>query len=250
MANWYDDAWIYDEAFAFDTAPEVRFLHAIFRREGVPEGGRVLEPMAGSARLLPGLRELGYRVFGFDLSMAMLRLAKTRGRASSVFRADAGRFEVARSFDAAHCLIDSFRYLQATEAPHEFLRSMARALKPRAPFVLGLELWSDGSSTPESWTVKNGSRSVHVTIQSHGDAGPGLQWMDVEVRIRDQGEERLVRSRAKQRIWTPHAFLTFVDSLEEFEVASLHLRDHDPSHVLEAIPRSGGPLIAVLRRTP
>lgn len=251
--SWYDEARAYDFVFSFDPERELRFLDTVFRRAGLGPSARVLEAMCGSGRLLPGLAARGYRVFGFDLSSAMLALARPRcGPGIPLFRADAAHFDsAAASLDAVFCLVDSFRYLLSLVDADRFAATVAQALRPGGVFVLGLELASALPSAPESWSVTRDGRTATATIRSHGRAGPELEWMDAEVVLRHEETGTVlerVTSRLRQRRWTPEAFVRWLDALTAFGVESLHWRDHDPDRRLDALPRGGGPVIVVLRR--
>ncbi len=247
-AGWYDDARTYDLAFSFPPEREIAFLAAVFAASAVPAGGRILEPMIGTARLAPGLAALGFEVVGFDRSAAMLRVAARKRTGARFFRADAAHFAVAPAFDAAHCLIDSFRYLLREEDARAFLLAVAAALRPGAPFALGLDLDGPARAGDDGWTAERDGATARVCIRSGGPAGPGLEWMDVEVHVTEGTGTRVVRSRLPQRIWTPPAFLALLDGLPQFAVRSIHLRDLDPGRPLDALPSRGGPIVVVLVR--
>lgn len=248
ISSWYDEAEAYEMAFGFPPRAEIAFLAAVLEQDGVRPPARVLEPMVGTGRLVDGLEKLGFRITGFDKNTAMLRLARRKSARTHLVRADAARFAFAPAFDAAHCLIDSFRYLLELEDARRFMTSVAAALRPGAPFLLGLELRGPGAPVPETWSTDTAGSRATATILSHGRAGPDLEWMDATVEITGSAGRRTVRSRLAQRVWTPEAFLAFLDSLTEFEVRALYRRDHDLARPLPALPRAGGPIICHLRR--
>ena len=88
-----------------------------------------------------------------------------------------------------------------------------------------------------------GARSIGSGVPA--DARPADRPHQVDEGVRG---ERVVRSRLAQRIWTPRRFVELLDLQDAFDVRSLHWRDHDPDRSLEAIPRGGGPILAVLLR--
>ncbi|MBM3943903.1 MAG: class I SAM-dependent methyltransferase [SAR202 cluster bacterium] len=57
------------------TADEVDALITLFRRHGVPEGGRVLDAACGTGRHAVALAQRGYEVVGLDVSPLYIRLA-------------------------------------------------------------------------------------------------------------------------------------------------------------------------------
>jgi len=245
--TWYEDAAVYDQAFAFPPDQEIAFLKELMLREGVHPPARILEPMIGTGRLVPGLVEAGFQVIGFDISTPMLAQARPRGGA--IFRADAAHFALAKgSCDAGHCLIDSFRYLLTLPDVQRFLEAVAHALRPGAPFALGLELDTGDPPQPESWTSVRDGRTAKVTLRSE-DASEGLQWLDATVEVRaNGGTNKTVHSRMLQRRWPPAAFEELLRDLETFELAGIWRRSQERYPPLDDLPERGGPVTVVLRR--
>lgn len=246
--SWYDEVDAYELAFGFDTAREVAMLSELLDRAGVTPPARLLEPMVGSGRLLPGLSAAGFDVFGFDLARPMLRRA--HGRAPGrVFRADAAAFATGRAFDAAYCLIDSFRYLRTTRDAARFLDALARAVIADGPLVLELDLVAPGPPVPETWTTTIDGYTARASILSHGDAGPDLQWMDVTVEISGPDGERTVKSRLPQRTWTPFDLHEFLADHPGFDLTHVWRRSQEAGSPLPGIPDNGGPVTLLLRAT-
>jgi SAM-dependent methyltransferase len=246
--GWYEDADAYDRAFDFPPDREIRFLDAIFRRAGLGPGTHILEPMVGTGRLLPGLTALGYRLLGFDASPAMLARARTRCPDALLFRARAERLALAAgSAGGAHCLIDSFRYIREAVGASAFVDAVAHALRPGAPFLVGLDLAGPGEEQPESWSTTRGGTRTEVRLERRPGPSQDLEWMEVLVRIEGPAP-RTVRSRTLQRRWTPEAFCRFLDGCRGFSVAGIWRRGEDPDRALDGLPRSGGPVVVALLR--
>ena len=246
-SEWYRNVRAYERAFAYTPEREVGLLLEVLRLHGRQPGALLLEPMAGTGRLLLPLQDAGYRVVGIDASQPMLRSAQARGL-KELIRADVARFALAEVFDGAFCLIDSFRYLLSYRAALDFLSNVALALRPGSPMVLELELESRESVPVESWTIQDAEGRVRATIRSHGHAGPGLQWMDSRVEMESRSGTEVVQSRARQKIWSPVEFLSLLDAAEAFEVHGIYRRGQPLHRGLEGIPPRGGPIIVVLTR--
>jgi len=245
---WYDEAEAYELAFGFDTTREVSMLGDILESVGVRPPARLLEPMVGGGRLIPGLSAAGFDVVGFDRAHPMLLRARDRNR-GRLFRADAARFATAPVFDAAYCLIDSFRYLPTLADARRFLDSVAASLRPEAPFVLELDLVAKGPPVAETWSTTVGDHTAHASILSHGSAGEGLQWMDVTINIEGPDGHRTVRSRLPQRTWTPTALRAFLADHPGFRVHTVWRRSQESGAPLPGIPDNGGPVTILLRHT-
>lgn len=245
--DWYDEALYYDVLFGWDASRERDFLLAASARFGRgPAPERSLEPFCGTGRLLrvmPG-------AVGFDLSLAMVRFARESG--CRVFRADAGRFAVAReSVDLAYCLIDSFRHLLTEEAAVGHLRSVAAALRPGGVYVLGFDV-SGGLSREDSleeWESRRGPIHVAGRIEVLGDACPvrRLETMQVRLDVTDRGRARRVESRQPLRTYTREQARALIARVPELELAATFDRRYDLD-VPVALERIDGSAVFVLRK--
>lgn len=106
-------------------------------RLNLPAGAEILDVPCGAGRLAGELAAQGYRVTGVDLSPQMLghaRAADAAGRVTWEER-DMRDLPWPDRFDGAFCLGNSFGYLD-DEGNAQFLRAVARALKPGGRFVL------------------------------------------------------------------------------------------------------------------
>lgn len=124
--------------FTANTVKEVDFL---IEELGLAPGAAVLDVGCGTGRHAVELARRGYAVTGLDLSSRMLAMAEEKARAAGVrvewLRADATRFRLDRTFDAALCLCEgAFGLLEsgedAIEHPLAILRNIAECLRPGA----------------------------------------------------------------------------------------------------------------------
>src|SRR5687767_11307257 len=119
---------------------EIRALKQIL---DLPEGARMLDVPCGAGRLSIGLAAEGYRVTGTDLSSRLLAMAKEDAAARHVevtfLEGDMRQLPFERQFEGAVCFWESFGYFDDA-GNLEFLRSVARALRPRGRFVMDTEI--------------------------------------------------------------------------------------------------------------
>lgn len=188
--GWYDRAEAYDILCGWDPRPERDFVLGACERHGNGPARRILEPFCGSGRLLRVMP--GFAV-GFDRNPYMVSYA--RGRGARAFRADAARFAVREaSFDAAYCLIDSFRYLLTEEEAAAHLRAVARALRPGGVYVLGLELTGDldPDRSRDVWSGARAGTRVDGEVKCLGDRARRVETIRVRLAIR--------RGRLRERV--------------------------------------------------
>jgi SAM-dependent methyltransferase len=144
--DWYDLPRLYDIVFDVGTAQEAGFLHAAAERYGRAGGRRALEPACGSGRLVAELARHGWTVRGFDRNPHMLAFARERlartGQTATLLKGDMARFFVPRTFDMAHCLVSTFKYLLDEDSARAHLECVAGALSFGGIYIVGLHLTS------------------------------------------------------------------------------------------------------------
>lgn len=221
--DWYDTPRWYDLVFDEGTEREAEFLEAVHALHATGEARadsrsrssrsrapatsarhplRVLEPACGSGRLVAELARRGHRVHGFDLNGRMLdfaraRLAK-RGLRASLALGDMSAFRARGSFDLAHCLVSTFKYLLDERAAASHLRCVARALAPGGLYVLGLHLtdYASRSRSRERW----GARAERSTVVCNTQVEPARRAQrleDVRTRLVVTTNGRELRSETR-----------------------------------------------------
>lgn len=246
--DWYSEAWIYDLAFGYEPRHDANVLREACERFEIEDGAAILEPMIGTGRLAPPLLERGYSVYGYDLSLPMLRRAAARAPEARLFQADAARVHLAPRFALAHCLIDSFRYLIDPRAAAAFFDATIEALVPGGVFLLGLLIEGEAPPEPERWTVREGHRTAHVHVYNEGRPGPQSRWLVSEVQVEDGATTRTFRSRRAQRIWTAPELRAFLAARRAGRPAGAWLRTGDLRSPCADLPRHGGSVILAFER--
>ncbi len=244
----YDWPEVYDAWFGWDPATEVDFVLAASARWGIGRPVRILEPFCGTGRLL---RAMPGAVLGFDLHAGALRYARARG--CRVFRADAARFAVVPgSFGLAFNHIDSFRHLLTQEAALGHLRCVARALRPGAVYVLGLDVTGDmaGPMAPEEWESERDGLHVEGAVAALGDADPETRVETFRTRCTvRRGKERFeIEAFAPLRVYSRRQLEDLIDDEGSFEIAAICDRHYDPARTME-LAQVEGSAVLVLQRT-
>ncbi len=244
--DWYETPLYYDIIFDTDTQIEADFLEEAYRRYGADgkKSRRLLEPACGSGRLVLELARRGWKVTGLDLSDGMLRFARRRlkqaGVSANLKKADMANFDfpAANSFDLAHNLVSSFKYLLTEDDARSHLQCVARALRPGGLYVLGLHLsdYDDRDVGRERW--KGERDGVFVDCVIEGDP-PNRRRRRETVRsiltIRENGERFRARTEWTFRTYDDRQLAKLLRSVPEFEVAAIfdfHYR-FDRPHTLD-----------------
>ncbi len=142
MAVYDDFAWFYhrywNEEFHSAALP---ILERIWLPR-IPTRAHILDVCCGSGYLAGLLVDRGYRVTGFDLSPAMIDLARVHAPGAQFLVADAPTFRARIKFDAAVSTFDSVNHILDPATLTQAFRRIAAALKPGAPFAFDVLLES------------------------------------------------------------------------------------------------------------
>ena len=142
--DWYDFPQHYDFIFDTETQLEADFIEGVIDKYLDGKAKKLLEPGCGTGRLVRELAGRGYGVTGFDSNTSMLNYALQRTkRYSENVELSSGyleNFESKTEYDAAYCLIDTFRYLTTEKAACSHLRCVGNALRSGGIYILGFHL--------------------------------------------------------------------------------------------------------------
>lgn len=170
--DWYDTPAYYDIVFDGGTAEETQFLEDVLQRYGPAKARRVLEPACGSGRLVEAMTKRGYQVTGFDQNTEMVAYTKARmdrlRPKAHIAVGDMANFDFPRSFELAHCLVSTFKYLLDEKSALGHLQCISRALGVGGIYVLGFHL-SDYAQTTrmrERWFGSAGQTHVICNTQT------------------------------------------------------------------------------------
>ena len=131
MVACYDDfAWFYNRYWSEEFHSAAFPILERIWLDRLPPRARVLDVCCGTGCLASLLAARGFRVTGFDVSLAMLAHARINAPAADFFAADAARFHLGRGFDAAVSTFDSLNHLLAPAALEAAFRNTAAALRP------------------------------------------------------------------------------------------------------------------------
>lgn len=254
--DWYHLPLYYDIVYDPDTEPEAEFLHLLAKRYVDGPARAVLEPACGTGRLMAALGRRGLDVAGFDISQPMIEFAERRltaaGLDASVTQQRMEAFHCESTFDFAHCLVSSFKYLLSEADAQAHLQRVASVLRPGGVYALGLHLTDYDQTTRqrERWVGERDGIRVTNNLQS---------WPPDASTRREQLRSRLIVEQDEQvhRYETHWAFRTYsaaqleallakVPSLEHIETFDFHYEINEPT----TLHGPGLDKIVVLKRHP
>jgi SAM-dependent methyltransferase len=138
-SNWFETFFkdIAVDCWVRAMSPEATTAEADFieRALGVAPGARLLDIPCGHGRHCLELARRGYKMTGLDLSEDALRLARAEQSDVRWIHEDMRNVSFDSEFDGAFCFGNSFGYFDH-DAAADFLRAVARSLKPGAKFII------------------------------------------------------------------------------------------------------------------
>jgi SAM-dependent methyltransferase len=140
MADYDDFSWFYDRYWNEEFHAAAFPILARIWLPRVAPGAAILDVCCGAGYLAALLVERGFRVYGIDVSPAMIACARRRAPAAEFLVADGANFELPVKFDAAVSTFDSLNHILTYVELEAAMRSTAAALRPKAPFVFDMLL--------------------------------------------------------------------------------------------------------------
>lgn len=225
--DWYDTPLYYDIVFDDGTVKEADFLEGAFMRYA-GKGKRLLEPACGSGRLALEMARRGWQVSGFDGNAHMIAFAKERmasaGLKARLWEDWMQSFELPKSvkgsFDMAHCLVSTFKYLHTEKDAAECLRRVAASLRTGGIFFLGLHLtdYEAGKEEHERWVARRGS--IEVICNTHtwpADRAKRLEALRTRLQITDSGRKHLQETHWQFRTYNAAQLKSLLRKVPELE---------------------------------
>lgn len=117
-----------------------RLTKLILDNVTLPPGSKILDAGCGAGRHVLKFSEAGFKTFGFDLSINLLKQAKQNliknGKEVNLFRSDVREAYVKKEFNMVLNLFTSFGYFDSDEENFLFIKNAVNFLLPEGYYVL------------------------------------------------------------------------------------------------------------------
>jgi SAM-dependent methyltransferase len=215
----YEAAALYDLAFSYRDFPrESRFLSMLYEARRGRKPRTFLELAAGPGRHALEMQAAGVTATALDVVPEMAEYARNKAAERGVdldyLVADMTRFETARRFDLAACMLCSGTYLITDAAFRSHLGAVHAALTEDGMYVLELPHPSelDRPKTKGEWTMRDAAGELFVEWIEDETARDGNTWLArvrFEYRPLEGSAPRIVSDASRQRDFTPAEIESF-----------------------------------------
>jgi len=254
----YQRARYYDIAFSRDVTPEVDFLALLFSRHAGRPLGSMLDIACGPGYHARQFAKRGVRALGLDLRPEMVEFARDAARDEGVqarwFVADMRHFDLDEPVDLALNSYDSIDCLADNDEIVEHFRTVARNLSADGLYVFELThprdcfLWNYGSHRYAG--ERNGTK-VEILWAVDGpkvDALAQTIECDVVMRVKEYGEVKEFRDRAREHFRLPGEYAALARLSGALEVAGV-LGDYRFDRPFDQSPDSRRMITVMKRRS-
>jgi len=135
--NWFGNEYL--TVYAHRDEEEARHLVKLIQRYiDLQPKQKILDLCCGQGRHVLHFAQLGYKVYGIDLSRALLEVAKYKKKleeSAFFIQADMRYLPISQSFDLLLNLFTSFGYFESDEENKSVFHQFNHALKPDGLFV-------------------------------------------------------------------------------------------------------------------
>ena len=235
----------YALGYRWNTEAECDFIEACLKAHGSAAAKRLLDIGCGSGRHVAELAQRGYQVTGIDASAEMVAFVeeqvKTAHQPISVSVDDLRHQTLRGTFDAAFCVMDTFRFLLTNEEILAHLRTVANLLAPGGLYLTDFWVpsqWDQIGSEIHQWEQTEGKTTIRVFYLQHPESiDPITQTFEDELvfEVHADGETQEIRGgRTRTRLIMPQEFGALVEcsgvfrllgSYGEFDLAKPFTRD-------------------------
>lgn len=255
----YQHPRYYAIGYQWNTAAECNFLEACVKAHMKRKASRILDIGCGAGRHLLELAKRGYRVSGFDVRPEMVAFVQEEScKANLAVEASVGDLRdcsLTGPFDAAICLMDTFRYLLTNAQIITHLQRVGAALAPGGLYVTDFWIpkqWDQIANEIYQWEQTQGETTVRVFYLQHPESvDPVEQTFEDELvfAVEENGTSKEIHGeRTRTRLLMPQEFFALVAASGVFDVVGA-FSEFDLDRPLEASSMSWR-MVSVLKRRP
>ncbi len=223
----------YAIGYQWNTKAECDFIEACLKKYGPPDAKRILDIGCGAGRHMTDLAKRGYQLTGIDVHPEMIAYVKEEARQATLPITaqvdDLHQLTVKGTFDAAVCLMDTFRFLLTNEEIVAHLRAVARLLVPGGLYVTDFWVpsqWDQAGNEIHQWEQREGDTTVRVFYLQHPETcDPITQTFEDELvfEVHEGDEVREIRGGpTRTRLILPQEFRALVESSGAFDLMGTH----------------------------
>ena len=223
----------YAIGYQWNTEVECDFIEACLSAHGPNPSKRILDIGCGAGRHLLSLAKRGYQVSGIDLRPEMIDYVHAEAaKAHLLVEAsvdDLRRLSITGAYDAALCVMDTFRFLLTNEEITAHLQAVAQRLAPGGLYLVDFWVptqWDRIGDEIHQWEQTEGQTTVRVLYLQHPESvDPVTQTFEDELvfEVQEDGQTMEIRGGpSRTRLIMPQEFRALVEGSGTFDLISTH----------------------------
>ena len=223
----------YAIGYRWNTDLECDFIDACLKQYGPPNAKRLLDIGCGSGRHLTKLAARGYQMTGVDIRPEMIAYVEQEAKKTTLKVTaavdDLRHLTITGIYDAAYCVMDTFRFLLTNEEIAAHLRTVAGLLAPGGLYLTDFWVprqWDLIGNEVHQWEQTEGDTTVRVFYLQHPDSiDPIRQTFEDELVFEVHEGDRTTEIRGgptRTRLLLPQEFQALVDGSGVFTTLATH----------------------------
>ena len=219
----------YALGYRWNTEVECDFLEACLKAHGLEDATRLLDIGCGAGRHAMELARRGFQVTGVDISPEMVAYVQQQANLEELSVTasvdDLRHLAITGTFDAAYCVMDTFRFLLTPEEIVSHLRAVAGLLVHGGLYILDFWVprqWDQIGNEVHQWEQTEGDTTVRVFYLQHPETvNPIEQTFEDELvfEIQQGDETRTIRGGpTRTRLILPQEFRVLVEHAGVFSL--------------------------------
>jgi ubiquinone/menaquinone biosynthesis C-methylase UbiE len=216
MSSYNEFAEVYD-LFMEDVDYKAwsRYVEEIFDLYGI-KPGRILDTACGTGNITIPLSQMGYEMWGLDISGDMLSIAESKARTSKqkirLLNQDMTQMNLKDKFEAVLCMCDGVNYILDEECLLDYFNAVYKTLDKKGIFIFDISSYNKIRLTLGNNTFHEEKNNKHYIWNNNFDESSDTVEMDLVFFIPQGG---LYRKFEEHHIQKAHKSEKLLELLEK-----------------------------------
>lgn len=173
--------------------------------------GMILDIGCGTGNLMAALMRKGYSVCGFDISLAMVAIARQKLEMKNIplWRGDMRHLAVRSGLQCVICLYDSINYLLQLEEVAETIRQVYQVVEQNGVFIFDICTERNSMENFANYFEQEKQGDLSYMRRSHYDHKARIQYTEFDISFKK--EKVTFHEVHRQRIYPTEEILALIE---------------------------------------